>query len=207
MIPKPRRRAVFGGLAAAGALGLVAVLLLASRPGSQGPLPPSQATQATQVTQAGTTPGVAPPALATVAPSPAPTTAATPTPSPALPAPARVQVRTVPPNAQLTLDGADLPNPFSGELPRGSARRLLVAKAHGYQNESLWAVFDRDQELVLALKPLGSPSRPPPHTPHAPPPAAVAAPTPSPSRPPPQRSQQKNGYQGTNPEIITDYPK
>jgi hypothetical protein len=63
-----------------------------------------------------------------------------------------VAIRTVPPEAELTLDGTGLENPFTGDLARTEMRRLLVAQAQGYRMESRWVVFDHDQEMTLRLK-------------------------------------------------------
>jgi serine/threonine-protein kinase len=93
-------------------------------------------------------PKPAPPPPRSVALAP-PATVANPATIP--PATARVSIRATPPSAQLLLDDAPVPNPFTGQFPRGDLRHRLVVKAPGYRSEARWIAFDADRDLDIAL--------------------------------------------------------
>jgi eukaryotic-like serine/threonine-protein kinase len=65
---------------------------------------------------------------------------------------ALLTIKTTPPDAQLLLDDAKVPNPFSGKFPKGDVRHRLVVKASGYRTESEWVIFDGDKDLQIKLE-------------------------------------------------------
>jgi hypothetical protein len=102
----------------------------------------------------------------------------------------RIHITTSPLDAELTLDGAPVPNPFETSMPKGGKHRV-VARADGYHSREVLLKFDRDQETALQLDKRQAPpaARPKPA------PVAAAArphpiaiplrPTPAPVRRPP----------------------
>jgi hypothetical protein len=152
----------------------------------------------------------APPPPPTVVPVAPPTAAAEPAPAPPsepsvqarVEKPARgpvlvhVRVTTSPDDAQLSLDGSPVPNPFDTSMPQGGKHRV-VAHADGYHSDTLTLSFDRDQTVAIRLdklkptKPRRAPtptSKPAVVATHTrrpvPPPRRIAAPAPSTSRGP-----------------------
>jgi hypothetical protein len=108
-------------------------------------------------------PNAVPPSIAAApAPAPAPAPVAAPAPAPvAAPAPApavppantvTISIRTEPPGAEILLDDAPLPNPFSGSFPASDLRRRVVVKKQGYRPSASWEIFDRDRVLEVQLK-------------------------------------------------------
>jgi hypothetical protein len=102
-----------------------------------------------------------------------------------------IRVATDPQDAELSLDGARVPNPFETGMPKSGKHRLL-ARAPGYHSDDLSINFDRDQQVTLRLdrartpKPSRAAISPPPavvstraHRPA--PPARQAAPPPAPT--------------------------
>lgn len=102
--------------------------------------------------------------------------AAPPTPpEPTRPKSVHVRISTVPANAELTLDGDSIPNPFNAWVAESGAR-AIVASADGY-TERTWSVtFDQDQTLSLVLKRIVAPTPPRPARPR-PAPRKPAKPT------------------------------
>jgi hypothetical protein len=62
----------------------------------------------------------------------------------------RIRVTSVPEDAELTLDGSRVPNPFDTGMPRGGKHRIH-AQAAGYHSKDLTLNFDRDQEVAIRL--------------------------------------------------------
>lgn len=107
----------------------------------------------------------------------------------------RVQISTVPPDAELFLDGEPISNPFDGELEKDRKSHELVAKREGFQDDKRKLVLTTGQRVFVQMrsteaeeKPIeekpvartrSSPQLSPP-PPHAPAPAAIEAPAPSP---------------------------
>jgi hypothetical protein len=71
-----------------------------------------------------------------------------------------LRVRTTPPHATLLLDGANVSNPFTGELPLGSTH-TLVASAEGYRTATVTIALTRDQNVVMQLERVPPPSSAP----------------------------------------------
>jgi serine/threonine protein kinase len=183
--PASRRGLLFGGAAAltAAALGILLFLRLSSNPAS--PPAPAARAQEQHPTPAAVpvqVPAVSPPAVTP------PTSVAT--------AAVRISLRTVPATAELTIDGATLKNPFSGELERTTMRRLVMARAPGYRPASQWVVFDHDQALTLTLERLADDSGAPAASPGK---RGAASRTTSPKGPAPRKK--------TDPPLITDFPE
>jgi serine/threonine-protein kinase len=129
-------------------------------------------------------------------PTPMPTPAPPPTPPPSAPEGVALRIRTTPPEAELTLDGARLQNPFSGAFPKSALRRQLVARAPGYRTSSQWIALDRPQEIAVRLEP-DRPAAPKPPTGGAQKTTNGATSTPAEERP---------VYKGTRPKILTTFP-
>jgi serine/threonine-protein kinase len=130
------------------------------------------------------------------APTPMPTLAPTPTQPPPAPEGVALRIRTTPPEAELTLDGARLQNPFSGAFPKSALRRKLVARAPGYRTSSQWIALDRPQEIAVRLEP-DRPAAPKPPTGGAQKTTNGATSSPAEERP---------VYKGTRPKILTTFP-
>jgi eukaryotic-like serine/threonine-protein kinase len=116
------RASWIAGLSAAVVLGVVAFFVL--RPGS--PEPPAL------------------PSLSSSVKSPPP--------APVRPAAVKLVIRTVPPTAEIVLNGGTLPNPFEGRFDRGGVTRELVVSAPGYEKEVRWLSFETDQVVEVKLK-------------------------------------------------------
>lgn len=104
----------------------------------------------------------------------------------------RIQVKTSPIDARVTLDGAEVPSPFSGEFRRDTALHHLEASAKGYQAYKKLIDFGQDQTIEIVLQPVerrrgGGPreeERPVEATaPSVREPVTAAPPPPTPSRP------------------------
>jgi hypothetical protein len=67
-----------------------------------------------------------------------------------IPSLVRVRIATTPEDAELSLDGARVPNPFDTSMPRGGKHRA-VARADGYHSRELALKFDADQNLTMKL--------------------------------------------------------
>jgi hypothetical protein len=107
-----------------------------------------------------------------------------PVPPPAPPPPqlARLTVNTIPPTARLLLDGQQVANPYSEELPLGS-RHALVALAEGHRAATREITLNDAQTLTLTLEErpavVSTPPAPAPRARTAPPARArVARPAP-----------------------------
>ncbi len=159
-----------------------------SRP-STGPPPPAVSAVAAP-TPATPKPATAKPTTAKPAPPAGPTdhVASPTTPSPASVA---VNIRVSPATAKVFLDGAELRNPYQGEMPAGGEHRL-VARAAGHQDSVQTLRFDQTVDVDTTLVPVAPAVRPPP----APtriaakskrPPDAPAAPLVAPADPAPVR--------------------
>jgi hypothetical protein len=159
---------MWAGLAAA-AVGLSVIAAFANRGVAPvtTPTPGPAATLSPARTE--TTPRVDP-----AAPAPAPVPA--PTPARAI----NVQIRTEPPNAEISLDdGPSLPNPYSLSAAPSAQLHRVHAKLTGYASSEQDVAFDQDREIVIMLRPTatggrrGAPARPAP--------VAAAAPQPAPA--------------------------
>ena len=141
-------------------------------------------------------------------------------PPPAPPTSSRVQIKTVPPDAEVKIDDGTVTNPLDQEFPRNVVRHHLEISAAGYKPQSQWVAFDADRTLVITLdKELTPPSphvathgsiptpprpttRPPPLATHA---GSATLPTPKP--PEATGSDGKAVYKGTKGSMITEYPQ
>ncbi len=64
-----------------------------------------------------------------------------------------IGVKTWPSDARVTLDGAEVPVPFSGEFRRGTALHHLEATARGYQPYKKLIDYSQDQTIKIVLQP------------------------------------------------------
>jgi hypothetical protein len=125
---------------------------------------------------------------------------------PATPATAHITIHTQPAEAELLLDDAPVPNPFSGSFPKSDLRHRLVVKAPGHRSEAEWLVFDGDHTLDIQLargagaldveghkRAAAFPTTPPVH-----------AGTPTHSA---HSSDPKPVYRGTKGKLITEFPE
>jgi hypothetical protein len=103
---------------------------------------------------------------------------------------ARIEVRTDPPNARLTVDHHEVRNPYLLKAPRSHRLHDVVATSPGMGEVRETIAFDRDRELVLKLGSQAAPARS--DTTAAPP--ATNAPSPP------------NGYRGSKLKIETEFP-
>jgi hypothetical protein len=71
-----------------------------------------------------------------------------------------IDLKVWPPDAQVTLDGAPLSLPFSGEFRKSAAVHHLEASAQGHRFLRRSVVFEQDQVIELALEPLPLPPQP-----------------------------------------------
>jgi serine/threonine protein kinase len=100
----------------------------------------------------------APPAPAAVAPTPTPSLPPTPARSePGI----RLHLTVLPETARVTLDGAPLSTPFSGEFRADRMLHQLVVRAEGYRPLKQLIAFDRDSTLQVTLDHVPPPSPPP----------------------------------------------
>lgn len=113
----------------------------------------------------------------------------------------RVQISTVPPDAELFLDGEPISNPFDGELAKDKKSHELITKREGFLDDKRKLVLTSAQRVFVQMQAKGNdkplveekptaavlpglrPSKPPPpRAPGpAPAPAAVEPPTPAPA--------------------------
>jgi serine/threonine-protein kinase len=141
-----------------------------------------------------------PPPPPTSAPSTAPEPPKPPpTPTPTTPEGITLRVATVPPDAELTLDGARLPNPFVGSFPKSALRRQLGARARGYRPSSQWIALDRSQEITLRLDAERAPASNAPTT-------VLKAPEKSTKGVATAPHDERPVYKGTRPKILTNFP-
>jgi eukaryotic-like serine/threonine-protein kinase len=204
MSAPPKKRTplfVFGALAVV--IGFGATALVVTRKKTE--VTPSANIAATQPPQPAPAPAPSPSPNPTP-PVPPPTAI----PAPIAPAVSKITLRTIPANAQVTLDDAKLQNPFEGSFPRSDARHRIEVKAPGYRTEAQWVTFDADRNLEIALV-RGSGTHeakvklpaPPPTT--APP--TVATPTTKPAETPKTKPDEKPVYKGTKGKLITEFPE
>ncbi|HEX6240642.1 MAG TPA: hypothetical protein VFZ61_07110, partial [Polyangiales bacterium] len=66
-----------------------------------------------------------------------------------------VEFHISPSNAVVTLDGANLPMPFSGELPRSAMVRRIEVTAAGYRPFHKLLAFDQNRRIDVVLEPAG----------------------------------------------------
>lgn len=107
----------------------------------------------------------------------------------------RVQISTVPPDAELFLDGEPISNPFDGELTKDKKSHELITKREGFHDDKRKLVFTSAQRVFVQMQaasptaklaeekppePVRPGPRPPAHSPK-PTPAPAAAPTPAPA--------------------------
>jgi eukaryotic-like serine/threonine-protein kinase len=155
MTPKKSKTGLLVAVAAAAVAGAAFALFL----------PSGDAPSATAPTTATPAPVTSQPAAS--APS-APTAPATPVPAKAEQPSAEdantvtIGIKVMPQEAQVTLDGASLPVPFSGEFRKGGALHHVEAAANGYRPFKRLITFDRDQQLEIVLEraPQPTPRRP-----------------------------------------------
>ncbi len=70
---------------------------------------------------------------------------------------ARVQISTMPPDAELYLDGEPISNPFDGELEKDRESHRLVAKREGFEDLARKIVLTSSQTFYLPLKAIQAP--------------------------------------------------
>jgi eukaryotic-like serine/threonine-protein kinase len=63
-----------------------------------------------------------------------------------------INLRTLPVDARVTLDGAEVPAPFSGEFLRGTELHHLEATAQGYEPYKKFIDYSRDQSIEIVLQ-------------------------------------------------------
>jgi serine/threonine-protein kinase len=187
--PSSKKNLVIGG-AVAVVLGLGGVAVVMTRGEKKAEEKPAPAAAAT-----------------TTAPTPTATPTAPVTPRPSAAATAHVTIRTLPANAEVSLDEAPVANPFDADVPRGSTKHHVMVKAAGYKPDSQWITFDEDRKIEVSLqrelappvaahehkgaKPAAKPtpprvteSKPVAPPPATKPPAVAPAPSPPPAPPP-----------------------
>jgi eukaryotic-like serine/threonine-protein kinase len=86
-------------------------------------------------------------------------------------------VKVLPQEAQVTLDGAPLPVPFSGEFRKSAALHHVEASAEGYRTFKRLISFDQDRSLEIVLDRNPQPVVRRPSTRNEPTPRVEAAPT------------------------------
>jgi hypothetical protein len=89
----------------------------------------------------------------------------------------RVQISTLPPDADLFMDGKPISNPFDGELDKDGTSHELVAKRDGFEDAHRKMVLSSGQRIYI---PLNSKDAPRKNVEEPPPKAVVKAPTPQP---------------------------
>jgi hypothetical protein len=184
-VPAPAPEVVAAPIEAiAGAAAVEATAGAAAAPVVAGAIPP-----ATPETAAPTEPPAAPPAIepaAVAAPEPPPAA------PPAAPLPTvRVQIETSPADAQLTIDGVQVPNPFDQQLPKGSDKHRIAASSAGHESREQLVGFERKRDLMLRLKALPAPVVAKPTPSPAPAPVAKPTRTPRPARSAPVKTAKK----------------
>ena len=165
-------------------------------PSSEPPASPSASSERPAAPELGATPPLARPAVSAAPPPPATRSARplvvlgglgvgllalvlvawprdrapsiAPAPTPAGSSMVRVQISTIPPDAELTLDGKPITNPFDGQLARGDGRSNLRATRVGFEPSERSLVLSTEQRVFIQL----TPETPSPEAPHsaAPPP-------------------------------------
>jgi serine/threonine protein kinase len=175
---KPSRAVAIGLMLAV--IGIAAAAAL----GTRGP-----AATDTEAKAARPAPAAAPAAAAPSVPTPAPSNVPTAKPAAAPIAPKlRIRVGVQPPNARVTLDGAELEMTFNAELARDGKLHYVEASAEGYTPQRFSIPFDTDRELDIVLvearperghRASRRRDRPEP----APAPVAAPAPAPEPAKP------------------------
>jgi serine/threonine-protein kinase len=65
----------------------------------------------------------------------------------------RVQISTLPPDAELSFDGKPISNPFDGELPMDTARHELSARRDGFEPAKRSLALGNDQRVFVQLTP------------------------------------------------------
>jgi eukaryotic-like serine/threonine-protein kinase len=65
----------------------------------------------------------------------------------------RVQISTLPPDADLFLDGSPLTNPFDGELPKDGKRHQLLTSRTGFDSSARSLVLSSEQRVFVQLSP------------------------------------------------------
>jgi serine/threonine-protein kinase len=172
MSQRKRSWALLGGGVAIAAAGAAAFLMLQHKPE---PPPPEKKEVIAQ-------------------PKPQPSEPPKQLPPPVQPEAAALIIKTTPANAQLSIDDAHVPNPFSGKFPRGDMRHRLVVKAPGYRTEAEWIIFDGDKTIDVTLqKGSGTHER-----------SNVKPPDAKPDTKP---TDGKPIYKGTKGKLITEFPE
>lgn len=114
----------------------------------------------------------------------------------------RVQISTLPPDAEVLLDGEPISNPFDGELERDKKPHELIVRREGFEETKRTMVLNSAQRVFIPLTALGAkteaserpepqpaplksaPPRVAPRPKPAPEPAPEPAPAPKPAPPP-----------------------
>lgn len=91
----------------------------------------------------------------------------------------RVQISTLPPDAELLLDGEPISNPFDGELEKDKKSRVLSVKREGFVEEKRTMVLTAAQRIFIPMKSKdGAPAPTPPPPVEAPAQKTVPRPRP-----------------------------
>lgn len=88
----------------------------------------------------------------------------------------RVQISTLPPDAELFLDGEPISNPFDGELAKDDVTHELAAKRDGFVDARRKMVLKTGQRIFINLSTVPTPSAAPPQPNPAPLKEAVVSP-------------------------------
>jgi hypothetical protein len=101
----------------------------------------------------------------------------------------RVQISTLPPDAELLLDGKPISNPFDGEFERDEARHELVASREGFEKTKKKLVLTAAQRIFIPMTALGPRKAEPEEKPEMveakPQPPKIAFPRPTATKAPP----------------------
>jgi serine/threonine-protein kinase len=151
-----------------------------------------------------------PSAAGIAAPVPAPVEAAAPTPTPQAPPPparVRLEVRAIPAEAHLLIDGQPHDNFYAEDLPRDEGRHQIEISAPGYVTYREEVVLDQPRKVVATL--LADKKGGRRHSASGSSTTTTSAPqgTPGPKADAPAASNDKGApiYKGTKAKIITDY--
>ena len=166
-------------------------------------------------------PAPAPAPVAKPAVAPPPPAKPAPLPAPAQPTTAHVTIKAAPPDAQISLDGAKVPNPFDGNFQRNDVRHEIVVKAPGHRSESQWVTFEADRTVEVTLqkgsgthesKKVALPTLPKAPDEKAATPAEKPTVAEKPAQKPVEKAAEKKPddgktiYKGTKAKILTDFP-
>gem|GEM_PF-6708613 len=93
----------------------------------------------------------------------------------------RVQISTLPPDAELFLDGEPISNPFDGELDRDKKSHLVSVKREGFSDKEQKVMLSAAQRIFIQMTPTEKTEPPTAKEASAPPKKDAPSPSPSPA--------------------------